>query len=1188
MKRENKSEAAILRQKAEGLLKKKTSKSRPRLSEGEMLKLIHEIEVHQIELEMQNEEIFRSKEQAAILAAIERSAEEVSLFAENIINTMREPLLALDQDLRVVKANRSFYNFFKVTAGETIGNLIYDLGNNQWDIPKLRELLETILPEKTTFDDYEVEHNFSTIGKRVMLLNARQIKRAFGKEKIILLAIEDITERKLAEELLSEKNRMTGEYLDILLNNAHAPIIIWDSSLVIKRFNREFEKLSGYKSSEVIDQKIDIIFPKVKIESTLELLNNHLNDEELEVIEVDILTKGNEIKTVLWNSANILDQEGTNTVATIAQDITRRKRTEEALRISDEKYRGIFENILDVYFVTSIDGTIQEVSPSIEIISKGEYHRDDLIGKSMQDLYAVTGGRQTLLKSLQESGSVSDYEIILKNRDGSNMQCSITAKIQFDVFGKPLKIVGSLRDITERKRTENALLESEIKYRAFFENSMDAILLTSPDGKIQSANQAACSMFGYSEDELIKLGRLGVVDTSDPQLSVLLAERKLKGKAQGEITLKRKDGTLFPGEISSAVFKNPEGFERTSMIIRDITIRKNSQKKVRESEERFRTIFDQAPIAIALIDLQGYPIISNLPLSKMLGYSSDELTKMKFTEFTYPEDIDKDLNQFIDLIAGKKSGYSMEKRFIHKNGDLIWANLFVTSLSDNNGIPKEIIGMVEDITERKRTETEIIMLAHSLKSINECVSITDLDDKILFVNESFLKTYGYTLNELIGKNISMVRSQANEQKQVDEILSATISGEWQGELWNKRKDGTEFLIYLSTTIIKDKESKVLGLIGVATDVTERMRADETLLKLSSAIEQTVDSIVITDRDGTIEYVNHAFEDLTGYASEEAVGKTPRILKSGTKDQNYYKELWKTILSGKVFREEVVNKKKNGDLYDEEITISPIFNQNKTITHFIGTGVDITRRKLAEKELIEAKNKAEESDRLKSAFLDNMSHEVRTPLNSIIGFSELLADPFFEDQKTEFIQSIITSGNNLLGVISDIMDISKMESGEIAIRRSQINVQKFISIVNEQFAIQVEGKKLELNINYPDKDEETVVFVDAERLKQIFNNLMSNAIKFTENGRIEIGYQAKGEIVEFYIKDTGIGIPAEFHDTIFERFRQVEAGNSRKYGGNGLGLAISKSLVELMGGKIWLGSESGKGSVFYFTLPVYKC
>jgi len=1164
MKRENKSDTTILRQKAEELLKKKASKSRPQLSEGEMLKFNHELEVHQIELEMQNEELFRAKEQAVIHAAIEKSADEVSIFAENIINTVREPLLALDQDLRVVKANRSFYNFFKVTAGETIGNLIYDLGNNQWDIPKLRELLETILPEKTTFDDYEVEHNFSTIGKRVMLLNARQIKRAFGKEKIILLAIEDITERKLAEELLSEKNRMTGEYLDILLNNAHAPIIIWDSSLVIRRFNREFEKLSGYKSTEVIDQKIDILFPEPKIESTLELLNNHLSDEELKVIEVDILTKGNDIKTVLWNSANILDQEGTNTVATIAQDITRRKRTEEALRISDEKYRGIFENILDVYFVTSIDGTIHEVSPSIEIISKGEYHRDDLIGKSMQDLYAITGGRQTLLKSLQESGSVSDYEIILKNRDGSNMQCSITAKIQFDVFGKPLKIVGSLRDITERKRTENALLESEIKYRAFFENSMDAILLTSPDGKIQSANQAACSMFGYSEAELKKLGRSGVVDASDPRLSVLLTERNLKGKAQGEITLKRKDGTLFPGEISSAIFKNTEGFECTSMIIRDITERKKTEKEI----WNLAKFPSENPNPILRIAQNGILLYVNEAGMKQLPD-----WKLQ-TEQSAP-------NILQDVVFNTMNiGEVQVVEFEHS--EKVYSFYVVPIVEEGYA---NLYGW--DITERKQAEKEITVLAHSLKSINECVSITDLDDKILFVNESFLKTYGYTLNELIGKNISMVRSQANEQKQVDEILSATISGEWQGELWNKRKDGTEFPIYLSTSIIKDKESKVLGLIGVATDITERMRADETLLKLSSAIEQTVDSIMITDRDGTIEYVNHAFEILTGYTSVEAVGKTPRILKSGTKDQNYYKELWETILSGKVFKEEVVNKRKNGVLYDEEKTISPIYNQNKTITHFIGTGVDITRRKLAETELIEAKEKAEESDRLKSAFLANMSHEVRTPLNSIIGFSELLADPFFEDQKTEFIQSIITSGNNLLTIISDIMDFSKMESGEIAIRRSQINALKFILIIKEQFAIQIEGKKLEFKLTHPDNEEDTVIFADIERLRQIFNNLLSNAIKFTMNGSIEIGYQPKGKMVEFYVKDTGIGIPAEYHDSIFERFRQVEAGNSRKYGGNGLGLAISKNLVELMGGKIWLESEFGKGSVFYFTLPAYN-
>ncbi len=209
--------------------------------------------------------------------------------------------------------------------------LIYDLGNGQWDIPKLKELLETILPEKTSFENYEVEHYFSTIGKRIMLLNARQIKTAFGKEKIILLAIEDITERRLAEKKLSEKNRLTSEYLNILMDHAHAPIIIWDSSMLIKRFNLEFEKLSGYKYAEVFDKNIEILFPKNKIVSTLKLIKNNLDVDNQEVIEIDILTKDKDIRTVLWNSANILDEEGEKKAATIAQDITKRKQTEENL-----------------------------------------------------------------------------------------------------------------------------------------------------------------------------------------------------------------------------------------------------------------------------------------------------------------------------------------------------------------------------------------------------------------------------------------------------------------------------------------------------------------------------------------------------------------------------------------------------------------------------------------------------------------------------------------------------------------------------------------------------------------------------------------------------------------------------------------------------------------------------------------
>jgi len=382
--------------------------------------------------------------------------------------------------------------------------------------------------------------------------------------------------------------------------------------------------------------------------------------------------------------------------------------------------------------------------------------------------------------------------------------------------------------------------------------------------------------------------------------------------------------------------------------------------------------------------------------------------------------------------------------------------------------------------------------------------------------------------------------------------------------------------------------------------TESKLAEKQIAKLSNAVEQSADIVFITDREGIIEYLNPAFETITGYNKAEALGNTPRILKSGLMDLQYYQRVWTTILSGKVLRGEVINRTKNGDIFFYDQTITPLIGVDGKVTHFISTGKDITERKRSEIllhkkneeltqtniELIKAKEKAEESDRLKSAFLANMSHEVRTPLNSIIGFSELLADPDLEEgQKDEFIQIIISNGNNLLTIISDIMDISKMESGEISISKSQINARKFISDIRERFVIQVEMKQLEFKLILPENDEETMIFADVERLWQIFNNLINNAIKFTNSGRIEIGYQPKGTMVEFFIRDTGIGIPAEFHDKIFERFRQVDDSKTRLYGGNGLGLAITKNLVELMGGKIRLESEPGKGSAFYFTLPV---
>jgi signal transduction histidine kinase len=237
------------------------------------------------------------------------------------------------------------------------------------------------------------------------------------------------------------------------------------------------------------------------------------------------------------------------------------------------------------------------------------------------------------------------------------------------------------------------------------------------------------------------------------------------------------------------------------------------------------------------------------------------------------------------------------------------------------------------------------------------------------------------------------------------------------------------------------------------------------------------------------------------------------------------------------------------------------------------------------ELLLAKEQAEQSDKLKSAFLANMSHEIRTPLNSIIGFSELLSDPDCDQkQQLKFAQLINDSGNNLLAIISDIMDVSKIEAGEVRLRKQKFLVNRLLSGIQREYAFKASHKGIELRLDPSNPKEEITIQSDDERLGQILINLVGNAIKFTENGFVEIGFSEVGDFVRFHVKDTGIGIKPESHHQIFERFIRVESAFSRKYGGNGLGLFISKSLVELLGGTIWVESEEGKGSTFYFTVP----
>ncbi len=493
----------------------------------------------------------------------------------------------------------------------------------------------------------------------------------------------------------------------------------------------------------------------------------------------------------------------------------------------------------------------------------------------------------------------------------------------------------------------------------------------------------------------------------------------------------------------------------------------------------------------------------------------------------------------------------------------------------------------------KESEAKYRLIA---ENSGDVIFTLDLDLNYTYISPAISSLRGYSPEEAMTQKISEVLTRESYERAI-EMLSDTLNLHRKTqdetkmqrtiELEMIRKNGTTVWTEVKASLIFDEDNHPVGILGVTRDISKRKAALDELRKLSRAVEQSPDSLLITNTKAEIEYVNPTLIRISGYTADELIGQNPRIFSSGNKSKSEYKALWNTITNGNIWEGEFQNKKKNGELFWESATISPVTDKNGKITHYLAIRKDITEQKRMTQELIAAKEHAEESDRLKSAFLANMSHEIRTPLNSILGFSELLSDPDYDDvQKETFIGNIINNGNNLLTIISDVMDISKIESGEITIRKSKVDVMQFLDEIRSLNIHKVEQKNLRLDLDFllAESISNVFVFADKERLLQIFNNLISNALKFTSEGYLKIGFRPTNDMVEFHVTDTGIGIPAEYHNIIFDRFRQVEASHTRKYGGNGLGLAISKKLIELMGGKIRVESELGKGATFYFTLP----
>ncbi len=624
---------------------------------------------------------------------------------------------------------------------------------------------------------------------------------------------------------------------------------------------------------------------------------------------------------------------------------------------------------------------------------------------------------------------------------------------------------------------------------------------------------------------------------------------------------------------------------------------KELEQKLRVLEAERNSIIDNIPFLAWIKDKEGKYLYANQPyleafkldFNKVIGKTVFEIFPYDYAQQCHQEDL--------KVIEQKRTINFQTKR------DNEWFSTVKSPLFGPNGEILGTTGFERNITDNIETlnslRKERDLLQALMENIPDTIYFKDVKSRFIRINKA--KALEVGLNnpyDAIGKSDVDYydKEKADSQLKDEELILSTGVPLISKEEKILRPDKTEIWVSTSKSPIKDDKGNVIGLVGISRDISRQKEIIQKLNEERDFLQVLMDYIPYTiyfkDLNCRFTKINKAQAKLIGVAKpEDAIGKSDFDFFTEQHANSAYEDE-KRIMSTGIPLIEKVELLKDAEGNNRWVTATkiPVKDIYGNITGLVGISIDITEKRIAEDKLRESKEKAEESDRLKTAFLANMSHEIRTPMNGIIGFSNLMRNPELTDEeRNDFLNHIISCGNTLLNLIDDIIDISKIEAGQIKIRIAESNINAILEELYDSFKASRtrEGKEhIKLIKKVGLASAESIILTDPFRLRQIISNLIGNAFKFTLEGFIEFGYTLEAsDNLLFFVKDTGVGIPNDKQQLIFERFGQVLDSNfyiNQK--GTGLGLAISSNLVKLLGGKMWVVSELGKGSTFYFTLP----